>query len=341
MQSDTIAQTNVFRIEGRVHVEARDEVPGEMKLVAYAFDRGGRLLGKEDVDVEGGFDVPVKLAKPADVELVIGPDDDPQMVRQSSAYIQMLAAKEWSECKLRVKPDIYLSREIWWPWRPVRVCISGHVRKMHTAEDGQAHTCPVPYVKVEVFDVDRENCWWPFLYQRMDELTDRRVLRIPDLIRGVIPKPFPGAAPDPLRTALVPSLQGSRRMEKVCINPQPEPPGSVLRAVDQASLPLASRVGAAQLLAPERASGLEDLTLTSKIAPWLIYVSVVAPPLAFAANALFWIMIFDGFRPSRVGIDFIAALASEAPFLIIGAAYGWFVYLNAKAKTKPSKARRD
>ena len=58
-------------------------------------------------------------------------------------------------------------------------------------------------------------------------------------------------------------------------------------------------------------------------------------------NALFWIMIFDGFRPSRVGIDFIAALASVAPFLIIGAAYGWFVYLNAKAKTKPSKARRD
>jgi hypothetical protein len=51
-------------------------------------------------------------------------------------------------------------------------------------------------------------------------------------------------------------------------------------------------------------------------------------------------MIFDGFRPSRVGIDFIAALASEAPFLIIGAAYGWFVYLNAKAKTKPSKPRQ-
>ena len=75
--------------------------------------------------------------------------------------------------------------------------------------------------------------------------------------------------------------------------------------------------------------------------PGTTYVSVVTPPLAFAANALFWILIFDGFRPSRVGIDFIAALASVAPFLIIGAAYGWFVYLNAKAKTKPSKARRD
>jgi hypothetical protein len=50
-------------------------------------------------------------------------------------------------------------------------------------------------------------------------------------------------------------------------------------------------------------------------------------------------MLLDGFRPSRVGIDFIAALASEAPFLMIAAAYGWFVYLNQKAKAKPSKRK--
>jgi hypothetical protein len=50
-------------------------------------------------------------------------------------------------------------------------------------------------------------------------------------------------------------------------------------------------------------------------------------------------MLLDGFRPSRVGIDFIAALASEAPFLILAAAYGWFVYLNQKAKSKPAKKR--
>ena len=73
--------------------------------------------------------------------------------------------------------------------------------------------------------------------------------------------------------------------------------------------------------------------------PGTTYVAVVAPPLAFAAAAIFWTLIFDGFRPSRVGIDVIAALASEAPFLIIGAIYGWFVFLNAKAKKKPPKAR--
>ncbi len=73
--------------------------------------------------------------------------------------------------------------------------------------------------------------------------------------------------------------------------------------------------------------------------PGTTYVSVVTPPLAFAGAALLITMILDGFRPSRVGIDFIAALASEAPYLIIAALYGWFVYLNQKAKSKPSKRK--
>jgi len=71
--------------------------------------------------------------------------------------------------------------------------------------------------------------------------------------------------------------------------------------------------------------------------PGTTYVSVVTPPLAFAGSALAITMVLDGFRPSQVGIDFIAALASEAPFLIIAAIYGWFVYLNQKAKAKPSR----
>jgi hypothetical protein len=73
--------------------------------------------------------------------------------------------------------------------------------------------------------------------------------------------------------------------------------------------------------------------------PGTTYVSAVTPPLAFAGTALLFTILLDGFRPSRVGIDFIAALASEALFLIISALYGWFVYLNEKAKAKPSKKR--
>jgi len=72
--------------------------------------------------------------------------------------------------------------------------------------------------------------------------------------------------------------------------------------------------------------------------PGTTYAAVVTPPLAFAATSLLITIVLVGFRPSRVGIDFIAALASEAPFLIGSALYGWFVYFIQKAKNKPRKS---
>ena len=67
------------------------------------------------------------------------------------------------------------------------------------------------------------------------------------------------------------------------------------------------------------------------------YVSAVTPPLAYAATTLLYTIVSDGFRPSRVGIDFIASLASVAPFLLISALYSWFMFLNERAKNRPSQ----
>jgi hypothetical protein len=67
------------------------------------------------------------------------------------------------------------------------------------------------------------------------------------------------------------------------------------------------------------------------------YVSVVTPPLAFAATLLINAIIAHGISISRVGIDFVAGLASVAPYLIISALYGWFMYFNEKAKSRPSR----
>jgi hypothetical protein len=67
------------------------------------------------------------------------------------------------------------------------------------------------------------------------------------------------------------------------------------------------------------------------------YVTAVTPPLAYAATALFMTLLSDGMRPSRVAIDFFASLASVAPFLLISALYGWFMFFNEKAKNRPSK----
>ncbi|ASY14120.1 hypothetical protein A1sIA53_00760 [Candidatus Planktophila dulcis] len=67
------------------------------------------------------------------------------------------------------------------------------------------------------------------------------------------------------------------------------------------------------------------------------YVAAVTPPLAYAATTLIYTILSDGLRPSRVGIDFIASLASVAPFLLSSALYGWFMFFNEKAKSRPSQ----
>ena len=67
------------------------------------------------------------------------------------------------------------------------------------------------------------------------------------------------------------------------------------------------------------------------------YVTAVTPPLAYAATTFAYTILTDGVRISRVGVDFMASLASVAPFLLIAAAYGWYQFLNEKAKSRPSK----
>jgi hypothetical protein len=69
------------------------------------------------------------------------------------------------------------------------------------------------------------------------------------------------------------------------------------------------------------------------------YVTAVTPPLAYAATTLFYTFMTDGLKISQVGVDFIASLASVAPFLLIAAAYGWYQFLNEKAKNRPSKRK--
>lgn len=69
------------------------------------------------------------------------------------------------------------------------------------------------------------------------------------------------------------------------------------------------------------------------------YVSVVTPPLAFAVTVLIYLILSTGIKPARLGLDFVAALASIAPYLLLSAIYGWFIFLNEKAKTRKPKAR--
>jgi len=69
------------------------------------------------------------------------------------------------------------------------------------------------------------------------------------------------------------------------------------------------------------------------------YVAVVTPPLAFGATALFWALISYNIRIMKVGLELIGSLASVAPWLILGALYGWYTFLHQRAAKRVSAAR--
>lgn len=281
-------------IEGRVELEEAESMPAGVGLKAYVFDRLGQLLGTGDVDPRGGFTVPVKLAAPGDVELVIAPPDEPQVVRKSAAYNQRFAAADWTgeAGNFRLRPHIFVPKTVWWPWLPVRVCVSGHVRKVH---HGDTQTfCPVPYVKVEIFDVDREDCWWQYIVRWWDKLQYRPVVRIPEILRERIFEP-PPPRPDPIgpvarleNRALASQHVAFRQpgfADAVNFDPQPDPPPPSSRnlaqplSVEASGHEAMSRASSMQTPPAQAtawkstgiAASLENLTLTSRIAPWLIF----------------------------------------------------------------------
>jgi hypothetical protein len=73
--------------------------------------------------------------------------------------------------------------------------------------------------------------------------------------------------------------------------------------------------------------------------PGTRYVSAVTPPLVLGAVVSIYFLLVDGLAISRLGIDILAALASVGPWLLIAAIYGWFMFLNEKAKARKPKPR--
>jgi hypothetical protein len=70
--------------------------------------------------------------------------------------------------------------------------------------------------------------------------------------------------------------------------------------------------------------------------PGTEYVSAATAPLAFATVTLLATMLADGLHVSKAGVDFVASLASAAPYLLVAATYGWFSYFRSK-RSRPTK----
>lgn len=284
-----------LRLEGKITLTSAEKDETSPKLAAYVFDRGGLPLGDAEADAQGNFSVPVNRTQETDVELFVAPaGQNPRAVRMSSAYSRTFSAKDWQRegNHLRIRADISIPPEIWRPWWPVRVCVSGRIRKVHTVA-GVTETCPVSFVKVEVFDVDREGCWWPYLVKWWDRLKYIRILPIEKLLNPPVVGPWPGPGPDPgpekvqlsslafgtaaaLNPQPLPPRAGASVDVSVELNPQPEPP--LPRAITQSSE--VRRAGEAAQLDSASAARVANLTLTSMVPPWIIR------PFCFYSKAL-------------------------------------------------------
>jgi hypothetical protein len=252
-----------FNIKGSVQLEAAETKP-DVQLKAFAFSQVGSELGSSDVDAKGGFALTLnrnEIGGP--IQLVVGPEDDPNAaLSSSSSYTQSVATQDWKgeTGKYAFNPEIRIPHPIWRCWERVRVCVSGRIRKR--VSEGRFHRyCPVPFVKVEVYDVDREWCWpWPWFLSVFEQQPNLQVARLPNLVAQLPPYPI-GPDPGPEFTQAGSTI--ANLGAAVALNPQPLPPAppSDFNEVMSASF---SNVQTESLVQSQA-------TLTSRIPFWELY----------------------------------------------------------------------
>jgi hypothetical protein len=293
MATDKQQDDKGLLIRGTVDFEGAAKGTDDPGVYAHALDAAGAAIGSAPISADGTFEMRVPLQQPADVSIAITPEADPADLRKSQSQVTAFKASDWQ--RARLQPKLQVPQLIWWPWRRIRVCVNGHIQKVIAPG---VPGCPVPFVKVEVFDVDRESCWWPWLLRWERHLIDPRVLDVPTLVNPPVPPdPIgpvalahigdPAAAvafnpqPDP------PAPAFAEPIERVALNPQPLPPREQVAGPtdpipwSQAfSFEAAGRGLARASAVADVSEKLRDLTLTSRIAPWEIL------PLCFYSRQL-------------------------------------------------------
>ena len=274
------------RIQGRLELEGLDGVPENLNLMAYLIGSRGQLFGMDDVSPLGEYSFTFKFSPGSGADLIIAPKSDPDVLQKSAVFRLPLSPEDFgSKPPYALKKDIFILKSIWYPWFPITVCVSGRVRNMTGTG-----LCPVPFVKVEIYDVDREACWWPPILKWWDTLIDKVVIDAVDLLKE---PPHPPIGPGPVERAqnLATRVQLNPQPlppgSFVELNPQPLPPGSFVELNPQPLPPretaLASAKFAAQdftALSTEAAQPLQNLVISSQVAPWFIF------PYCFYSKAL-------------------------------------------------------
>ncbi len=251
-----------FVLRGEVSLEGQDQFPSDLDLSAYAYDDKGALLAKAPVVKGGIFKIEVSPAYLSAVEVLIAPTLDAQEVQRGYHFREFISpaviAKLEGNRVIELKP--FIPDSIWHLFRPRTICVTGRITK-------HPENKPVPFVKVEIFDVDRRDCWWDLLRPHLPDLERFRppVIALSRLLQR---KPFPFPPdPGPLRDLVRNPIAAARLASPGALQgfkPQPDPPRVRLSA--EASLESLAEVSLMQI--PE---SVRDLTITSLHAPWLVF----------------------------------------------------------------------
>jgi hypothetical protein len=252
-----------FALQGNIQLEGEQGIPEDLALSAFAFDDKGDLVAQAPVERDGSFKSEVSLDYLSGVEVYVAPADmEASEVRRGYSFRLFISpaaiAKLEGDRVIELRP--FIPGSIWPLFRPRTICVTGRIMK-------QPENKPVPFVKVEIFDVDRRDCWWDLLRPHLPDFERFRPPVI-DLSRLVLRKPFPIPEPDPepfrnlarhplaaARLASPGTLQG--------FDPQPDPPAVSLLAQ--------TALSEAALTAVQIPDSLRDLTITSVHAPWLVF----------------------------------------------------------------------
>lgn len=150
---------NTFTISGSIKIE--DQVQDKDKISMNVFARiGRRTIASGPVDKKGAFTLNFERKEktaPSKMDLVIGPPINEGRLSLVNTKLIPILGKEWKVdgSSFSMKKDITLTQDIVICWMPRDITICGVVCKDVPIEGtDKTRCCPVPYAKVEIFDVD-------------------------------------------------------------------------------------------------------------------------------------------------------------------------------------------
>lgn len=164
----------------------------EIKVIAYAFDRSGTLLGQAPLK-DGHAKVPIPEGQERRVRVffarapIEGKKQEPTLrsMERSRAYEPVLKFDHKGElAKIEAIPEI-----LWKNWVLIPCLVRGRVVRP-VGSGASSQDLPVCHARVHICEVDK-------LYVMIQHLPDDLIFRVRDELLQELTKPFPPDPPDP------------------------------------------------------------------------------------------------------------------------------------------------